>query len=72
MVLLIHFYILDFKEVVYEEKCYCNHFVCSDTKKLFSFTVPDDELKILSEVCESFLTAHIEIAFPALKVYKSL
>ncbi len=48
------------------------YIVCSDTKKLFSFTVPDDELKILSEVCESFLTAHIEIAFPALKVYKSL
>ena len=44
----------------------------SDIKKIFSFTVPDGEMNLLSEVCEKLLTAHIETAFPALKVYKSL
>ena len=48
------------------------YIVYSDIKKIFSFTVPDDELEILSEICEKFLSAHIETAFPALKVYKEL
>ncbi len=43
----------------------------SDIKKVFSFTLPDDEMEILYEVCEKYLTAHIETSFPALKVYKS-
>lgn len=44
----------------------------SDIKKIFAFTVPDGEMNLLSEICENFLTAHIETVFPALKVYKSL
>ncbi len=44
----------------------------SDIKKIFSFTVPEDEMGLLSEICEKYLTSHIETVFPALKVYKTL
>lgn len=43
-----------------------------DTKKLFSFSLPDDELECLGDICESFFGAHTETTFPALGVYKSL
>ncbi|MBO7148225.1 MAG: DNA repair protein RecO [Clostridia bacterium] len=48
------------------------YIVFSDIKKVFSFTVPDDEMETLSEISEKFLAARTENSFPALKVYKSL
>ncbi len=48
------------------------YIVYSDIKKVFSFTLPQNELEMLGEICEKYLLNHIETAFPALKVYKSL
>ena len=48
------------------------YIVYSDIKKVFSFTLAEDEEKLLCDVCEKYLMAHIEATFPALGVYKSL
>ena len=48
------------------------YIVYSDIKKVFSFTVPENELEMLSEIAEKFLSARTETTFPALKVYNSL
>ncbi len=44
-----------------------------DAKKLFSFSLADKkDMQKLNEVCEKYLSAHIEATFPALKIYKEL
>ncbi len=46
--------------------CFC------DSKKLFSFDLPEDALEQLSSVTESYLAAQLERGFSALDFYKSL
>ena len=48
-------------------------YICScDSKKLFSFDLPEDTLELLSSVSESYLAAQLERGFSALDFYKSL
>ncbi len=46
--------------------------IISDIKKMFGFTLDEIELECFSELCEKYLSAHIEKAFSALKIYKTL
>lgn len=46
--------------------------IISDIKKMFGFTLDEDGLKCFSDLCEKYLSAHIEKAFSALKLYKTL
>ncbi len=46
--------------------------VISDIKKMFSFTLDEQELDAFSELCEKYLSAHIEKGFSALEIYKTL
>ncbi len=46
--------------------------IFSDIKKMFGFTLEGRELECFSELCEKYLSAHIEKAFSALKLYKTL
>ncbi len=46
--------------------CYC------DLKRIFSFSLPDEGMKMLSDITESYLLAQTDKEFTALKFYKSL
>ena len=46
--------------------CYC------DPKKLFSFTLNDENYELLSAITESYLSTQLERGFSALDFYKSL
>lgn len=46
--------------------------IISDIKKMLGFTLDGRDLECFSELCEKYLSAHIEKAFSALKIYKTL
>ncbi|MBQ5901672.1 MAG: DNA repair protein RecO, partial [Clostridia bacterium] len=46
--------------------CYC------DLKRIFSFSLPDEGMKMLSDITETYLLAQTDKEFTALKFYKSL
>lgn len=48
------------------------HVVYGDPKRLFSFTLPEGSLDILSGVAESYLVTQLERGFRTLDFYKSL
>ena len=51
----------------------CMRYVCScDSKRLFSFTLPQETLEQLCGITESYLSARLERGFSALDFYKSL
>jgi DNA repair protein RecO (recombination protein O) len=43
-----------------------------DLKKLFSFQLPEDDLRRLGAVCEAYLLACMERGFRTLDFYKSV
>ena len=46
--------------------------IISDIKKMFGFTLDENALEAFSGLCEKYLSAHIEKAFSALNIYKTL
>lgn len=40
--------------------------------KYLSFSLPDDEIEILSRFCETYLLSHLEHSFSSLKFYKNI
>ena len=46
--------------------------IISDIKKMFNFTLEDQDLNLFSELAEKYLSAHIEKGFSALEIYKTL
>lgn len=48
------------------------HIIYSDFKKLFSFSLSDDGLKVLGAITESYMLNHIERSFNSLEFYKSV
>lgn len=49
-----------------------SYILSSPSAKAFSFTVPKDELKILSRICEAFTQYHLELKSPALEMWKTV
>lgn len=48
------------------------HICYADPVKLYAFTLPDESLKHLSKITESYLMAHVQRRFKTLDFYKSL
>lgn len=48
------------------------HIVYAEPEKLFSFSLPEKSLKILSDACERYLLAQIDRGFPTLQFYHGL
>lgn len=48
------------------------HICLVEPKKIFSFTLPDDSLNLLSAVTEDYVSKHIDKKFKTLSFYKSL
>lgn len=48
------------------------HLVFAEDKKLFSFTLPESSLELLSDITESYLSQKIERNFPTLQFYKAV
>ncbi len=48
------------------------YLISCDSKRIFSFTLPPEQLAQLSEVSEAYLTAQLERGFSTLDFYKSL
>lgn len=48
------------------------HILACDRQKIFSFTLPEPEMKELGNVAEHFLLSQLEQSFPALNFYKRL
>ncbi len=48
------------------------HLVFAEDKKLFSFTLPESSLELLSDITENYLTQKIERNFPTLQFYKAV
>ena len=46
--------------------------IISDIKKMFNFTLEEQDLSLFSELAEKYLSAHIEKGFSALEIYKTL
>ena len=46
--------------------CFCS------SRKIFGFTIPDDAMRQLADVTESYLTTQLERGFSTLDFYKSL
>ena len=49
-----------------------NYIISAPIEKVFSFSLPDDELDILSKVCETYLLHQLERGFTTLDFYNSL
>lgn len=48
------------------------YIVDSDAKKIFSFTLNDDALQLLSRACEAYTLAHLDRRFSTLDYYKKI
>ena len=48
------------------------HIAYSDAAKVFAFTLDDDNLKLLSEVCESYLVRQTERSYRSLEFLKTM
>lgn len=48
------------------------YILCTDAKRQFSFTVPDEEIPAFSAACEGYLLHHIGHGYRTLSFYKSM
>lgn len=48
------------------------YIISADIKRIFSFSVAEDDIRVLESVCEKYLLNHLERSFDALEFYKSV